>query len=181
MVIDHCLSQSVKEVPRRVVRGDAQLPLQLKSTDPGRMGRDKIGCPEPLLDRQVRTMHNSTRGRRSLSSAPLALEQIPPFVQPSRLRRAPRANEAIRPPRLSQVLSAGFVGCELATKLAYVLRIIRAPHAGIMSKPATGVNQVSISAGPKQWRACLPRSRTTSISLGMPRASGGSRASEGRA
>jgi len=58
VLVDHPLTESMQHMPGGCIAGTAQLPLDLDGADSRGVGRDQIGGPEPLLDGDVRTVHD---------------------------------------------------------------------------------------------------------------------------
>lgn len=75
VLVDHPLTESMQHMPGGCVAGTAQLPLDLDGADSRGVGRNQIGGPEPLLDRDVRTVHDGVGCGRGLVSAISAQKQ----------------------------------------------------------------------------------------------------------
>ncbi len=75
VLVDHPLAKSMQHMPGGGIAGKAQLPLDLDGADSGGVGRHQIGSPEPLLDGDVRTVHDGAGCGRGLVSAISAQKQ----------------------------------------------------------------------------------------------------------
>ena len=73
--VDHPLAKSMQHMPGGCIARTAQLPLDLDGADSRGVGRNQIGGPEPLLDGNVRTVHEGAGCGRSLVSAVSAQKQ----------------------------------------------------------------------------------------------------------
>ena len=92
----------------RLVGAEAELVAELQGRNAVGMGGHEIGRPEPGRQRQLRTVHNGTRGDRGLLAAGGTLEgEGLSAMRPSLLMGAGRTAEARRPTRGEQPSRAG--------------------------------------------------------------------------
>ena len=69
----HAAAQLGADQPRRLVRAEGELALQLQSRDPIGVGSHQISRPEPGGQRQLEVMHDGSGGDRGLATAAGAL------------------------------------------------------------------------------------------------------------
>ena len=134
---DHGPAQLVQEQPGRLVGANADLRLELKGRDPVRVRRDEIGGDEPSPQRQVRAVHDRAGNDGGLLAATggVALPGALPdprlrLEAPPLLRAAVRADEAIRPAALGQMLGAGVVVGEVRHEPLKRRRLVVLPARG---------------------------------------------------
>ena len=105
---DHGPAKFGAQEPRRLVGAEAELVAELQCRNAVGMGGHEIGRPEPGRQRQLRTVHNGTRGDRGLLAAGGTLEgEGLSAMRPSLLMGAGRTAEARRPTRGEQPSRAG--------------------------------------------------------------------------
>src|SRR5512132_4401742 len=104
---DHGPAKFGAQEPRRLVGAEAELVAELQCRNGVGMRGHEIGRPEPGRQRQLRTVHNGTRGDRGLLAAGGTLEgEGLSAMRPSLLMGAGRTAEA-RPTRGEQPSRAG--------------------------------------------------------------------------
>jgi len=115
--VDHGLPQLVQDHPRCLVTSQTQLALQEKRRDAAFIRGHEVGRPEPNGQRRFRVMQNRSCVR-TLDTTTRALPALR-FHDWVRIPvPAPRADEAVRPAALSQILLASFFGREHRLELA---------------------------------------------------------------
>ena len=109
---DHTAAQLGAHQPRRLVRAEAELALQLQGGDAVGMGRHQIGRPEPSRQRQFGVLHDRAGGHRGLPATDGALPGPCLGLQFPRLGLAAAgADKTLRPARCEEVLRASrFIG-----------------------------------------------------------------------
>src|ERR1700674_4148346 len=126
----------VKYLERRLVAGQAQLPLKLESRLPWRLRCHKVSAPEPHRQWRVTGLHDGGRRERHVGvtgatpqdnrcslGEPVGRADIPAF----------RAGEAIRPSQMLKVSRARFVIGENPLKLWKSCRKAARVHSGKLS------------------------------------------------
>ena len=130
--VDHGLPQLVQYHPRRLVTSQTKLALQEKRRDATFIRGHEVGRPEPNRQRRFRVMQNRPCREGDLIPTTSALP-APRFHDLVRTPvPAPRADEAVRPAALSQILLASLFGSEHRLKLAQGFRKRWARHAHIL-------------------------------------------------
>ena len=105
---DHGPAKFGAQEPRRLVGAEAELVAELQGRNAVGMGGHETGRPEPGRQRQLRPVHNGTRGDRGLLAAGGTLEgEGLSAMRPSLLMGAGRTAEARRPTRGEQPSRAG--------------------------------------------------------------------------
>jgi len=115
---EHALAQFGADQPRRLVRAESELTLQLQRRDAVGVGGHQISGPEPGGERQLGLMHDGSGGDRGLAPAAGAL--IGPslgFQPPGFAPAAARADKSVRPTRRDKILSAGGLIAEALLEL----------------------------------------------------------------
>ena len=116
--VDHGLPQLVQDHPRCLVTSQTQLALQEKRRDAAFIRGHEVGRPEPNGQRRFRVMQNRSCRKGHLIPTTCALPALR-FHDWVRIPvPAPRADEAVRPAALSQILLASFFGREHRLELA---------------------------------------------------------------
>ena len=115
---EHAAAQFGAQQPRRLVRAESELTLQLQRRDAIGVGGHQISRPEPGGQRQLGLMHDGSGSDRGLATAVGALigpslGLQPPGFAPS----APRADKPVRPTRRDKILSAGGLIAEALLEL----------------------------------------------------------------
>src|ERR671937_203659 len=103
---DHRSAQLLEHEPGGLVATQPGLALKLLGRDPGRVGGDQVGGPEPEAKRGAGAMHDRSRGHRRLMVAASALPEVAALEHPGPLAAAGGAAVAVWPARGRQVLEA---------------------------------------------------------------------------
>lgn len=116
--IHHRPTKFVKHHPRRLVAGEAELPLQKQRRHSALVSGHQIRRPEPIGEWDFRPMEDGPRRQRNLTPAlsALAAPLVHQFI--GSLMPAARTDESIRPATGRQVLLTGLLGGEIGLKLA---------------------------------------------------------------
>lgn len=93
---DHRPAQLLQHQPGGLI-ADAELALELLRRDPGVVGGNQVGGPEPEAKRRAGAVHHGARGDRGLQVAVSALPQVATLEHPRSPRSAARASEPFRP------------------------------------------------------------------------------------
>ena len=152
----HAAAQLGAHQPRRLVRAQRELALQLQRRDAVGMGRHQIGRPEPGGQRQLGVVHDGAGGDRSLLAAAGALPgpglglQLPRFalgaagadkpLGPARRKQIGDAGRLIGKALLKLDQGAGKVGHlrhRKPSRSLYVLPPIAAPGHNMLLAPET--------------------------------------------
>ena len=115
---EHAAAQLGADQPRRLVRAESELTLQLQSRDAIGVGGHQISGPEPGGQRQLGVVHDGSGGDRGLATAARAL--VGPslgFQAPGFATTASRADKPVRPTRRDKILSAGGLIAEALLEL----------------------------------------------------------------
>src|SRR5438105_14378928 len=124
---EHAAAQLGADQPRRLVRAERELALQLQRRDAAGVGGHQISGPEPGGQRQLGVMHDGSGGDRGLATAAGAL--IGPglgFQPPGFATTAAWADKPVRPARcykVSVMRLQTIVSRELAAAEAAVVTI----------------------------------------------------------
>src|SRR6266540_3984191 len=102
----HRPTQLLQHQPRGLIARQAELALKLHRRNPGRVGSDQIGRPEPQPKRCVSAVHDRPRGDRGLVVAPSAFPQVAPLEHPRPRIAAHRTAKAFGPARGGQIVKA---------------------------------------------------------------------------
>src|SRR5450631_2066807 len=65
----HARTELMKDLKRRLITGQSELPLKLNSRHPRRLACDQVGCPEPNRQRCVGTFHDGASGEACVAAA----------------------------------------------------------------------------------------------------------------
>jgi len=117
-------AELVKHLERRLVAGQAQLPLKLESGLPWRLRRHEVSAPEPHRQWRVAGLHDGARRERHVGMTGAASQDDRCSLgETVGLADAPtfRTGEAVRPTQILQVSRAGFVIGENPLKLGKAL------------------------------------------------------------
>src|SRR5210317_713790 len=108
--IDHGSAELRQEQPGALVAAQAQLGLQLQGGDPVGVAGHDMDRREPGFQRQMATMHELACGHGRLPPAGCALpgERLG-LQQPSFRAATARADKAVRPPAMCQIVGAGCI------------------------------------------------------------------------
>ena len=138
--IHHRPAELVKQHPGGLVTGQTELPLYKQGRNPPLVGGHQIGGPEPMGQRDLGPVKNRPGGQRDLVTA---AGTLPPSLIHQVVRSpisASGADEALGPAAGREVPFAGFLGGEVALKLAQGLGKRRplcdrhTPNRGIASQ-----------------------------------------------
>jgi len=128
---DHALAEFGAQQPRCFIRAKAKLLLELQGRDAAWLRGHHIRRPEPVGERQLGVMHDSSRSDRGLATAVGAFVGPRFGFEPPRLAAAAAgADKAPRPARIYEILSAGRLIAETLLKLAQ-----RARNVGHFRQP----------------------------------------------
>jgi hypothetical protein len=121
---DHTSPKLVQNLERRLIAGQAKLPLELDSRQPRRQAGYEISTPEPRRERRVGALHDCASGQGGVLPASLTAQHTRPSVKSVgfTLNAAQRANEALLPTCLFQIGGTGQVIREQLLKLRQRLR-----------------------------------------------------------
>src|ERR1700684_566934 len=135
---DHRPAQLLQDQPGGLIAAEAELALQLLGGDPGRVGRDQIGRPEPEAKRSAGPVHDGPRGDRGLVMAAGALPEVAALQHPGTLGVAGRAAGALGPARGGEVLEAGGLVGESLLDLHDRAREVWPGHKTTLGTPPDG-------------------------------------------
>ena len=141
---DHDTSEFVQHCPGRLVATQSQLTLQLKRGESRRMGRYKIGGPEPRRKPKLGPVKHRACGHRRIAFAGLAAPQVSGRKLEGLQATADRAHEPIRPARGSQIRSTSLLGPETTLKLDQIPRKVRPRHLRPLHVGGRGDNRITI-------------------------------------
>src|SRR5215217_733297 len=91
----HRPAQLLEHEPGGLIARESELSLQLLGRDPGVVGGDQIGGPEPGAQRGARSVHHRSGRDRGLKSASRALPEVPALEHPGAKPAATGADEAL--------------------------------------------------------------------------------------
>ena len=131
-------AQLVKHLERRLVAGQAQLPLKLKSRLPRRLRGHEVSAPEPHGQWRVTGLHDGGPGERHIGVAGAAPQDNRCSLgEPVGLadNSALHASEAVRPSQMFQVARARSVIGEDPLKLGKRCRKPAGIHSGKLASP----------------------------------------------
>src|SRR5438093_2433637 len=110
--IRHCRSDAMGKIPCSLI-SHAQSPLELKCRDSLLRLADHVGGEEPLPERQVRIVEDTSDPDRELIAAVVAIELIADFDAGDFVRRATRTSDPVRPSKLFEENAALFLASEI--------------------------------------------------------------------
>src|SRR5919201_4633134 len=180
---DHRSAQLLEHEPGGLVATQPGLALKLLGRDPGRVGGDQVGGPEPEAKRGAGAMHDRSRGHRRLMVAASALPEVAALEHPGPLAAAGGAAVAVWPARGRQVLEARRVFREALLELHDRAREVWPAHPTTVGTgpDGTGYSRAAYMAANYAWssaaatNAALPTSQnapsTCSQSTTLPSAS----------
>lgn len=93
----HRPAQLLQDEPRGLIARDPELALKLDRRDPGRVGGDQVGGPEPEPKRCPGAVHDRPRSDRGLLMAIRALPEVTALEHPGPPPGTGRAPKALRP------------------------------------------------------------------------------------
>jgi hypothetical protein len=131
--IHHRPAELVKQHPCGLVTGQTELPLYEQGRNPTLVGGHQIGGPEPLGERNLGPVKNRPGCQRDLVTA---ARTLPPSLTHQVVCSpvsASGADEAVWPAAGRKILFAGFLGGEVALKLAQGLRKQRSGHPATLT------------------------------------------------
>ena len=142
-VTDHRTPQTVQHEPSGPVRA-SYLTFKLLGAEPRRMCCHQIGCPKPLLNAHMASMHRRASRRRCTPTTPRALISERLIDHPMLPAPTVRTYKSIRPPALRQILPAGGIGRKLPPKLPQGFRKSWPSHVPTVTNGRTLVKCISI-------------------------------------
>jgi hypothetical protein len=142
---DHRPAQLLQDQPRGLIPREAELALQLLGGDPGVMGGDQIGRPEPQPQRHARAVHHGARRHRRLAPTRGAHPQVPARLAANAILTAPRATKSARPARREQVLPARILGRKALLELQDRSRVRGSRHPAKLGHAPDGANRIRIT------------------------------------
>ena len=126
--IHHRPTELVKQHPGGLVTGQTELPLYEQRRNPTLVSGHQIGGPEPLGQRDLGPVENRPSCQRDLVTAARTLPQSLIHQVVRSPISASGAEETLGPAAGRKVLFAGFLGGEVALKLAQGLGKRRSGH-----------------------------------------------------
>ena len=141
--VNHRSAQPVKQEPRSLVSA-SNLTFQLLGAKTRSMRGDKIGRPEPLLNRDAGSVQNSSGRGRGLTPARFAFIAVASGLDPEFVHPALRAPKSLRPPALSQIFKACLLIRKAFAKFPERPWKSWPNHAPKIPETPTGVKWISI-------------------------------------
>src|SRR5665809_51769 len=152
----HRPAQLLQDQPRRLVAREPELALQLLGRDPGVMGGDQIGGPEPGPQRGARSVHHRPGRDRGLQSAGRALPEVPALEHPGATPSATGADEALRPARRREVVEACGLSREAVLELHDRAREAWPSHRRTVGRVPDGTGYASVDYPPRTMFVQVP-------------------------
>ena len=145
--IDRGPAQLVEHHPRRLVAGDAELPLEPERRDAALVGDHQERRPEPDHERRPGPVEEGPCRDRHLVVAPGTDTVAALPAGPRNIVAAARASESVRPAALGEVVRTRLLGREAALELDERLGESRTAgrHAPTLPVVATGGNRIAPS------------------------------------
>lgn len=115
---DHCRADLVKDLKRRLIPLDAELPLELDRQDPWSQRGGEEGGVEPRRERELRSVHHRARCQADVLPAGLADDGLPGGVGVVSRPITRWAGETPRPTQVEQIPQARILVREHLLELA---------------------------------------------------------------